>query len=648
MGKDALNHLSKNESRSADENSAHALTRLAGLQGKLIIPYMILTILLALGGVFIVTRLVTSSIRERFINQLFEASRVTSDGVVRREETHLENLRLMAFTSGVWEATEANDTDRLLALLTPLVLNNNVQILTVTNKQGIEIFSLQQKETGEYQRSSGTDLSSIEIVHNTIQGQSDPRGDKFIAVLPANDGLALFTSAPIRNTDGQISGVMLIGTPLDGMLKDIRNQALADIAILRPEEGVIATTLVRPQEGFGEIETLASSLSTTDLAHTHPIQLFQREFQIVFSPLVIRDQMIGLLGIVLPSSYVVSTEATSRNTLSLIFTFGTLAVIVIGYILAQNIARPILRLRTLSQSVASGDFDQLSDFRRKDEIGDLAVAFDTMTMHLKERTEEAERLYVEALHRNKELAEINEKLESTRMQLVQSEKLASVGQLTAGIVHDVKNPLAVIMGMTEFMLNEEELTPELRHEIQTMHNSAVKGNQIVSDLLTFARQSTPDLIERDMRETLESALRLTSYLIKKGRVQCVTNMPDDPVYMTYDAQQIEQVLINLIANAIHAMPDGGELNVSLSQKNGHANIHVADTGSGIAPEHLSRIFDPFFTTKPEGEGTGLGLSVSHGIIACHRGQIKVQSTLGVGTTFIIELPISHSQPEGQA
>jgi signal transduction histidine kinase len=648
MGKDALNHLSTDSSLTADNYSVKALSRFAGLQGKLIIPYMILTILLAVGGVFIVTRLVTSSIRERFVNQLFEASRVTSEGIVRREDSHLENLRLMAFTSGVWEAAEENDTTRLQQLLTPLVLNNNVHILTVTNNQGVELFSLEQKENGDYQSSSGADLSSIEIVQLALQGESDPRGDKFIAVLPANNGLALFTSAPIRNASGQISGALLIGTPLNGMLKDIRNQALSDIVILRPEEGVIATTLVRPQEGFSEIESLAGTLSTADLTQTYPIQLYQREFQIVFSPLVIRDQMIGLLGIVLPSSYVVSTEATSRNTLALIFTLGTLAVIIIGYILAQNIARPILRLRTLSQSVASGDFDQQSDFKRKDEIGDLAVAFDTMTMHLKERTEEAERLYVEALHRNKELAEINEKLESTRMQLVQSEKLASVGQLTAGIVHDVKNPLAVIMGMTEFMLNEEELSPELRHEIQTMHNSAVKGNQIVSDLLTFARQSTPDLIKRDMRDTLESALRLTSYLMKKGRVQCVRHIPDEPIYMTYDAQQIEQVLVNLIANAIHAMPDGGELTVNLSQKNGHAFVQVADTGTGIAPEHLGRIFDPFFTTKPEGEGTGLGLSVSHGIIACHHGQIDVESTLGAGTTFIIKFPIIHPQLEGQA
>ena len=521
-------------------------------------------------------------------------------------------------------------------------------ILTVVNTNGFEILSMEQLPDGDYLhgnylQSTGTDLHAVDIVSKTLAGQTDTFGDKFIDILPGNNGPALFTSAPIKNESGQITGAMLIGTPMDTLLKDIRNQALADIVLLGAEEGVISTTLVNQPDGFPEIETLAKNLDINDIGHTYDIELYERGFQIIFSPLTIRDQMTGLLGVVLPSSYVVSTEATSRNTLALLFTLGTLAVIVIGYFTSQNIARPILHLRMLSQSVASGDFEHQADFKRSDEIGDLAQAFDTMTRHLKERTKEAERMYVEALQRNKELAEINEKLKSTQAQLVQSEKLASVGQLTAGIVHDVKNPLAVIMGMTEFMLSEEELTPELRHEIQTMNNSAVKGNQIVSDLLTFARQSTPDLIERDMRDTLEAALRLTGYLIKKGRVQVIRDIPEQPIYMSYDAQQIEQVLINLIANAIHAMPNGGELSVGLARNNGNVILKVGDSGTGISPEHITRIFDPFFTTKPEGEGTGLGLSVSHGIIACHHGDIQVESALGSGTTFKITLPILHNE-----
>ena len=646
MGKKALRHLTNHQTNAENNKKEDRFTRLTGLQGKLIIPYTLLTIVLAMGGVYIVTRLVTSSIRERFVNQLFEASRVAAEGIVRQEEQHLENLRTMVYTTGVPEAVEEGNAENLYNLLSPHVLNQNIYVLTVVDANGFEVLSIEQLSDGDYHQASGTDLNSIDIVSKTLSGQIDTFGDKFIDILPSNNGPALFTSAPIKNKNGQISGAMLIGTPMDTLLKNIRSQALADIVLLGAEEGIISTTLVTQQDGFPQIEAMARSLNIDGIGHTYDIELYEREFQITFNPLTIRDQMIGLLGVVLPSSYVVSTEATSRNTLTLLFTLGTLAVIVIGYFLSQNIAKPILHLRRLSQSVASGDFEHQAEFKRTDEIGDLAQSFDTMTQHLKERKVETERLYAEALQRNKELAETNEKLKSTQAQLVQSEKLASVGQLTAGIVHDVKNPLAVIMGMTEFMLSEEELSPEMRHEIQTMNSSAVKGNQIVSDLLTFARQSTPDLLERDMRDTLEAALRLTGYLIKKGRVQVIRNLPETPVYMSYDAQQIEQVLINLIANAIHAMPDGGQLNIGLSRQNGNAILEVGDTGTGISPEHINRIFDPFFTTKPEDQGTGLGLSVSHGIIACHNGDIQVESELGSGTTFKITLPIAHTEESG--
>jgi two-component system NtrC family sensor kinase len=347
------------------------------------------------------------------------------------------------------------------------------------------------------------------------------------------------------------------------------------------------------------------------------------------------------MGVILPSSYVVAAEATSRNTFSLIFTLGTLGVIVIGLVLSQNIARPILKLRNFTQEVAAGNLEGQMDLDRSDEIGELADAFDGMTLRLRERTREAERLYAEAVQRNRELVETNQQLRTTQMQLVQSEKLAAVGQLTAGIVHDVKNPLTVIKGMAELMLTEGEIPAEVVDEITLIRDSALKANTILSDLLTFARQSTPELTERDMRETVEAALRLTAFPLRKAHVQVTKQLPGEPVMMVYDNQQIEQVLVNLITNAVQAMPEGGELHVRLAQAGDMVSIAVQDTGTGIPAEYLNRIFDPFFTTKPEGEGTGLGLSVGYGIITNHNGRIEVQSTPGKGTTFTIWLPAGH-------
>jgi two-component system NtrC family sensor kinase len=317
---------------------------------------------------------------------------------------------------------------------------------------------------------------------------------------------------------------------------------------------------------------------------------------------------------------------------------GTVATIVIGYILAQSIAKPILRLRSISSSVAAGDLDQSSGFQRADEIGELANAFDTMTFRLRERTAEAARLYAETVERNEELADINARLQSAQAQLVQSEKLASVGQLTAGIVHDVKNPLAVIKGLAEELHEEVGIDPSTRAQLTTIRDSASRASTIVTDLLKFARQSTPEMQRRDMRETIQSSLRLTEYLTRKGKIEVSVELPDQPVMMAFDAQQIEQVLINLITNAVQAMQHGGSLRVNLNKSGGKVAIGVQDTGSGIPKHNLNRIFDPFFTTKPEGEGTGLGLSVSYGIVSRHGGTIEVESELGWGTTFTVLLP----------
>jgi len=352
----------------------------------------------------------------------------------------------------------------------------------------------------------------------------------------------------------------------------------------------------------------------------------------------------GILVVVLPSNYIVSTEATSRNTFSLVFSLVTAGVIVIGYLLSQSIARPILKLRTISQAVAAGDLEQSTGLESPDEIGELASAFDTMTVRLRERTEEAARLYAETVQRNKELADANSRLQATQAQLVQSEKLAAVGQLTAGIVHDVKNPLAVIKGLAEELREEPGLVEPVRAQLSVIRDNAARANTIVTDLLKFARQSSPEMTELDMRQSVEAAVRLTEYLARKGNVKVVVDLPSRAAVGVYDPQQIEQVLINLIQNAVQAMPGGGTLRVNLSLAAGVMAIAIADTGIGIPPENLTRIFDPFFTTKPEGEGTGLGLSVSYGIVSRHGGKIGLESKVGQGSTFTILLPAGRRPP----
>jgi signal transduction histidine kinase len=616
------------------------LNSISGLRAQLIVPYVILTLVVATVGVYVVTRLVTSSVRERFVNQLFEASRVVADGIVREERELLTDLRLMAFMEGVPEAIGAQDAGSLQSMLWPIAFNNRIEAIAVIDLEGREIMTLASDPTsGQYLVSQGGDFSQFEIVKRVISGEIDELGDKYADMLVTSYGPYLFTVTPVSNSTGQLMGLLMVGSRLDTLLEENKAQALCDIIVLDLNGVFITSTLVIPDEGVETLEVDPKNLGESAGSITRELRLYGREYQAVDAPMIIRQQGIGIFSVVLPSNYLVSTLATSRNVFSLIFSLGTVATIVVGYMLARSIATPILKLRKMSQAVATGDLDQSSGLKRSDEIGELATAFDTMTLRLRDRTAEAARLYAETVERNKELADINARLQATQAQLIQSEKLASVGQLTAGIVHDVKNPLAVIKGLAEELHEEMGTHPSLRGQLQTIRDSANRASTIVVDLLKFARQSTPEMQVRDIRETVRSSLRLTEYLTRKGKVEVTVDMPDETVMVTYDAQQIEQVLINLITNAVQAMPNGGTLRVSLGKAEGAVAIAMQDTGTGIPKQIQGRIFDPFFTTKPEGEGTGLGLSVSFGIISSHGGKIEVESEFGWGSTFTVLLPI---------
>jgi len=610
-----------------------------GLKGKLILPYLLLTVVLAVVGTYIITRLVAASFTERLLNQLYEASRVAAESIVRRERTHLEQLRPITFTEGVPEAFADRDKAALGDFFLAMALNNNIEIITAVDLEGQEILTLGlDRVLQKYIETSGTDFSSFEPVRKILTGEVDARGDKFTDLTDTKQGKAFLTCAGVRSITGELTGVLMMGTYLETLLNDAKNQALADIVLLDNNLDLLGTTLASPADVLPGLQEKAKLINPVDPTIPQPIELYQRSFEISYSPFIVREQSFGWMGVLLTRDYVVSAEATNRNIFSLVFTLGAAAIIGIGYLLAQSIAQPLLKLRTMSQEVASGNLGQTSDLERNDEIGELANAFDQMTLQLRERTEEAARLYAETVQRNKELATINTQLQQMQNQLVQAEKLSAVGQLTAGIVHDVKNPLSVIKGLSEMMLGDN-FDSETQQSLKMIFESAEKANNIVTDLLKFARQSATEANYLDMRDSVEAVLRLTAFIARKANVVVIKDLPDEPVMLWYDAQQIEQVFFNMINNGIQAMPESGTLRVSLAKVKETVAIAFQDTGVGIPPENLRRIFDPFFTTKPPGQGTGLGLSVGYGVVSSHNGQIQVESTIGKGTTFTILLPV---------
>jgi nitrogen fixation/metabolism regulation signal transduction histidine kinase len=392
----------------------------AGLRAKLILPYVLLTVLIAMAGVFVITRLVTSRFQERFFNQLLEASRVAADGIVRQERSHLEDLRLMAFTQGVPEAMAARDVEALKQMLLPLAVNNDIEAVTAVDLNGIEMLTLAKNPvTNDYITSQDNDFSNFAIVMQVIASTQDTLGDKYAGLMVTSLGPYLFSSAPVRDSAGNLTGVLMSGTALATLLSDMKAQSLADVIVLDQGGKLVATSMVEPDEGYSPLEIDPDALSDASPSTTLDFEMYGRDYRATYSPLVVRQTRMGILGVALPSNFIVTTLATSRNTVSLIFAATTVATIVIGYLLAQSIARPILKLRSVSQAVAAGDLNQNTGLEMGDEIGELATAFDVMTLKLRERTAEAARLYDETLERNKELAEINARLQTTQAQLIQ-------------------------------------------------------------------------------------------------------------------------------------------------------------------------------------------------------------------------------------
>ena len=225
-------------------------------------------------------------------------------------------------------------------------------------------------------------------------------------------------------------------------------------------------------------------------------------------------------------------------------------------------------------------------------------------------------------------------------QMVQTEKLTSLGLLAAGVAHEVNTPLAVISNYIQMLAKQIPADDPRQKTIERIVKQTFRASEIVNNLLNFSRTGAAEFIEVDLNNVLEETLTLVQHPFKTAQVRVVKNYTEQLPTVLGSITRLQQVFLNLFMNARDAMPGGGLLEVRTGAQNGSVEVEVTDTGQGIPPEYLHRIFDPFFTTKATGRGTGLGLSVSYGIIKEHAGKVDVRSTPGKGTSFRLEFPVA--------
>jgi signal transduction histidine kinase len=318
-----------------------------------------------------------------------------------------------------------------------------------------------------------------------------------------------------------------------------------------------------------------------------------------------------------------------RHRVLLVARAGAVAIcaVVLG-VLAVLIQRPLAELHQKIARVREGDLTVGVGFaRRHDEIGELGQNFNEMVRQLRQSREEIERL-----------------LAAASTQMSRAEHLATLGELAAGLAHEIRNPLAGIAGVIEIIGRDLPPASPSREVLQEVQREVFHIKRILSDLLEYARPRSPDFRPGNLNAAVEHAAALARQQALSRPIQIELHEAEDLPPVEHDAAQIQQVLLNLLLNAIQAIPDSGTVRMATERRSDFAVVTVSDSGGGIPPEHLANLFRPFFTTK--GGGTGLGLSLARRIVEAHGGRIEVSSTPGQGSEFRVWLPLGKAAAAG--
>jgi len=478
-------------------------------------------------------------------------------------------------------------------------------------------------------------------------------------------GLMIHTAAPVLDKNGNLVGVLEGGVLLNGNLEMVdRINAIVyregslplgsrGTTTLFLDDTRIATN-VHLFEGTRALGTRVSQAVREQVLGRGEIWrgtafVVNDDYVSGYEPILDgRGERVGMLYVGFLEAPFRDARLKAMGALFLLFIAISAAGAVLSLRWARSVFRPIERMNAVIQRVEQGEADaRVGEVASRDELGRLAGEFDQLLDTLSAKREELQRwadeLDCKVAERTAELSAANETLRRAQQQLVMSEKLAAIGELTAGVAHEINNPVAVIQGNLDVLRDVLGAAgAPVRHEIRLIHEQSDRIRQIIAKLLQFARPGEfAGYAEAvDVNAVVADCLLLTRHNLDKRAIGVDTDLRAT-TSIEINRSELQQVLINLIVNGLQAMPDGGRLGLTTVDwvENGvpaGAVIRVRDTGCGIAPEDLSQIFDPFFTTK-KGSGTGLGLSISYTIVERYGGRITVDSRPGEGSEFALWL-----------
>ena len=476
-----------------------------------------------------------------------------------------------------------------------------------------------------------------------------------------SNGMMLKAAAPVSTADGRFVGILVGGQLINRnyeVVDKIRSIVFKEEEYEGREVGTVTvflddvriSTNVKNEDGTRAITTRASAEVAEEVLHANRTWR-GRAFVVndwyiaAYKPILdITEKTIGML-------YVGTLERPYRDSLwrtLLIFLgitlLGMILVSLIAIRVAERISRPIHYMAAAARRIAEGDYSHKVEVLSRDETGYLAECFNKMTLELARATQEL-RQWAESLETKVE--ERTAQVKAIQSQLIQSEKLAAIGKLAAGVAHEINNPLTGILTNSSLML--QDLGPEdpRREDLQIIVDETLRCRKIVKGLLDFARQTAPLKQAVDLNQVVEDVLNLVKNQAAFRNITFTTELAGGLPTVLADKDQMRQVVLNIVLNAGEAVPGGGEIRVITQlDRADHVCLTISDNGPGIPDTIKSRLFEPFFTTKST--GTGLGLAIAYGIMERHRGTIDILSSPGQGTTIRLCLPTDskeeHDQP----
>jgi two-component system NtrC family sensor kinase len=627
---------------------------------KLILGFLLIIIITS--AVFTVVGI--QLIANRLVTEAQETVRLDLNAGREIYNSHLNHVydvvRLTGERFFLSEAVVAGTIDATVSELTRVRIAEGLDLLTVADSQGKVLLRTDNPAVfGDDQSHnelvaavlerktavSGTTIVLADDLRKESTALADQAYFKFIDTPLARPrpeteetaGMMLMAAGPIRDDNGQLIGVLYGGILLNRNFRIVDEIKQTVFQGLEYKGHDIGTATI-----FQDDVRISTNVKNTDGSRALGTRISEKVYEQVFiqgEPWIskayvvnawyitayepienINQQRIGVLYVGVSEQKYTDIKREAIFVFLAITLAGAVVSMLLSFYIARTVSVPIGKLASASRELAGGNLDTQVAVISNDEVGELASSFNSMAARLKQRDDILK--------------------EFTRSKLMESERLALIGQLAANVAHELNNPLTGIITYSYLLLEQTKEEDPTRNFLQKIVNQANRCKEIIKGLLDFSRQKKPDKTLCDVNNVLKDCISLVENQALFHNIQIHSNLKLDLPRAVIDPSQIERVFMNMIINAAEAMEGNGNLTITtrFDELHNRVEIEFTDTGSGIAKENMEKIFDPFFTTKDTGHG--LGLAICFGIVKEHKGSISVESEVGKGTTFTIRLPVN--------